>query len=175
MPRMVRHMQISGPTTVGAGTIKTAVRPAPGSLRGPTAARGPRVAAWWRSWCLPTWEDEGRRGGGCRGSRASEEGRVKGVQQDSGALSLHVRATGSLGANALAGDEKWGIYEKPLIMRIWLGPWLNGHRSCWLPTSSSGREPRQLSAQPARPRRHRPRATVLFPRPAHTHASQRPF
>lgn len=158
-----------------------ATRPAPQSLQcpsprqGPTMAGGARAAVRWRSGRLPACRDEGRGGGGCQGSRASEEGRARGVHRGSGALSLQVRATVSLGANALDGNEKWGIYEKPLIMRIWLGPWLNCRRSCWLPTSSGGREPRQLSAQPARPRRHRPRATVLFPRPAHTHASQRPF
>lgn len=30
--------------------------------------------------------------------------------------------TGSPGANASERDEKWDIYEKPLIMRIWTGP-----------------------------------------------------
>jgi len=121
---------------------------------------------------LPACGAEGGGGGGCRGSRAREEGSARAADPDSGALSLHVRATSSL-ANALDGDEKWGIYEKSLIMRIWLGPGLNRHRSRWLAELRWQRTPAAVSAAstppPPRPPRHRfvpwTRTHARFPTP----------
>lgn len=64
-----------------------------------------------------------------------------------------------------AGDEKWGICAKPLIMRVRRGPWGTARRSRWLPASSGGgEEPRQLSARP-RPPPAPPKGTSASQRP----------